>query len=144
MAHKNFEARIGFAALAFLLSPLLAQVSAEEARMRSAVFNDGRQEYQENCAACHGQDATGKGELATNLIKPPKDLTMIAKSNSGEFPFWRVFDIITGDKPVPGHETTQMPLFSERMRSHEQSAGFPPAHVRVLELTHYLESIQQK
>ena len=63
MAHKNFEARIGFVALAFLLSPLLAQVSAEEGRTRAAVFNDGRQEYQENCAACHGQDATGRGEL---------------------------------------------------------------------------------
>jgi mono/diheme cytochrome c family protein len=144
MAHKTFEARTRFAALAFLLLPLLAQASAEEGRTRSAVFNDGRQEFEENCVACHGRDGTGKGELSAKLIKPPKDLTMIAKSNSGEFPFWRVFDIIAGDKPVPGHETTQMPLFSERMRSHEQSAGFPPAHIRVLELTHYLESIQQK
>jgi hypothetical protein len=26
----------------------------------------------------------------------------------------------------------------------QEAAGLPPAHVRVLELTHYLESIQQK
>jgi hypothetical protein len=88
--------------------------------------------------------ATGTGELATKLVKRPKDLTTIAKANDGEFPFWRVFDIISGDTPVPGHETTQMPLYSQRMRSQESSGQFPPAHVRVLEVTHYLESIQNK
>lgn len=131
-------------ALALSLPSLLGQAIAEEGRTRTAVFNDGRQEFQENCVACHGQDGTGKGELAAKLIKPPKDLTTIAKANGGQFPFWRVFDIIAGDKPVAGHETTQMPLYSQRMRSQELGSGFPPAHVRVLELTHYLESIQQK
>ncbi len=143
MTRKTLKARINLTALAFLLL-LTGQAAAEQGRMRTAVFNDGRQEFQENCAACHGQDGTGKGELAEKLIKRPKDLTVIAKANGGQFPFWRVFDIIAGDKPVPGHETTQMPLFSQRMRSHEQSLGFPPAHVRILELTHYLESIQQQ
>ena len=148
MCSENFhgcrrELTVGLASLALLLAPLLGQAAAE-GRTRTAVFNDGRQEFQENCAACHGQDGTGKGELAAKLIKPPKDLTVMAKANGGEFPFWRVFDIVAGDTPVTGHETTQMPLYSQRMRSQELGSGFPPAHVRVLELTHYLESIQQK
>ena len=143
MTRRTLKARISLTVLALLLLPT-GRAAAEQGRMRTAVFNDGRQEFQENCAACHGQDGTGKGELAEKLIKRPKDLTVIAKANGGQFPFWRVFDVIAGDKPVPGHETTQMPLFSQRMRSHEQSSGFPPAHVRILELTHYLESIQQQ
>jgi mono/diheme cytochrome c family protein len=129
-------------ALTAMMAPYGAH--AEDGRTRAAVFDDGRQEFEENCVACHGADGTGKGELAGKVIKPPKDLTLIAKNSGGQFPFWRVFDIISGDKPVAGHETTQMPLFSQRMRSQEKSAPFPPAHVRVLELTHYLESIQKK
>lgn len=149
MARENCQnahpqrTHLGFVALA-LLPLLVGQAAAEDGKTRTAVLNDGRQEFQENCVACHGQDGTGKGELANKLLKAPKDLTTIAQANGGQFPFWRVFDIIAGDKPVAGHETTQMPLFSQRMRSQELGSGFPPPHVRVLELTHYLESIQQK
>ena len=132
MAHDNHHkahtrrTAASLATLAWLLAPLLGQAVAEEGRTRSAVLNDGRQEFQENCVACHGQNGTGKGELAAKLIKPPKDLTTIAKANGGEFPFWRVFEIVAGDRPVPGHETTQMPLFSRRFRSHEQNRAFHP------------------
>jgi hypothetical protein len=112
-----------------LLAGASMQLAAAEGRTRAAVFNDG--------------DGTGKGELGVKLVKPPKDLTAIAKASGGEFPFWRVFDIIAGDTDVPGHETFHMPLYSQRMRGQE-AAGLPPAHVRVLELTHYLESIQHK
>jgi mono/diheme cytochrome c family protein len=133
--------------VAALLSILLLSTSGEvfaQSKLRNAVLNEGREDFAENCAACHGADATGKGELAQKLLKPPKDLTLIAKSQGGRFPFWHVFDIIAGDVPVPGHDTFHMPDYSQRMRGQEQAPGFPPAHVRVLELTHYLESIQQK
>ena len=76
-------------------------------------------------------------------MKPPKDLTMIAEENGGTFPFWRVFDIIAGDTKVEGHDTSQMPLFSERMRGQESAGVFPPAPLRVLALTHYLD-IEQR
>lgn len=130
-----------------LLSILLLSMSGEtfaQSRMRAALLAEGREDFIENCAACHGADATGNGELAQKLLKPPKDLTAIAELNGGEFPFWRVFDVIAGDVPVPGHDTFHMPNYSQRMRSQEASPGFPAAHVRILELTHYLESIQQK
>ena len=59
MCSENFhgcrrELTVGLASLALLLAPLLGQAAAE-GRTRTAVFNDGRQEFQENCAACHGQ-----------------------------------------------------------------------------------------
>ena len=125
------------------LGALTPTAIAEEEKTRKAMLDIGREEFQESCAACHGTDASGRGELANKLVKPPKDLTMIAENNGGTFPFWRVFDIIAGDTKVEDHDTSQMPLFSERMRGQESAGVFPPAPLRVLALTHYLESIQE-
>jgi len=123
---------------------LLASTSALAAESRRAVLEEGRMEFSENCAACHGADGTGQGELAEKLIKPPKDLTTIAARNGGAFPFWQVFEIIAGETPVTGHDTFQMPDYSKRMRAQESTPGFLPSHVRVLELTHYVESLQKQ
>lgn len=122
---------------------LLARAAAAEGA-RGKILEEGRQDFEENCVACHGSDARGTGELGPKLIKPPRDLTAIAGRNGGEFPFWRVFEIIAGEKVVPGHDTFQMPRYSTRMRGDDFKPGYLPAHVRVLELTHYLESIQAK
>lgn len=138
---SNRTSRLSTFALAILTGTC---VGASAAETRRAVFDDGKMEFEENCTACHGKDGTGTGELAVKLVKPPKDLTTIAQRNGGEFPFWRVFDIVAGDTPVAGHDTFQMPLYSQRMRAHEGTPGFLPAHVRVLELTHYIESVQKK
>jgi mono/diheme cytochrome c family protein len=132
---------VAFAAL--LLGALTPTAIGEEEKTRKAILDIGREEFQESCSACHGADASGRGELANKLVKPPKDLTMIAENNGGTFPFWRVFDIIAGDTKVEDHDTSQMPLFSERMRGQESAGVFPPAPLRVLALTHYLESIQE-
>lgn len=121
-----------------------AAFAANASDSKRAVLDDGRMEFEENCTACHGKDGTGTGELAVKLVKPPKDLTAIAARNGGTFPFWQVFEIIAGETPVAGHDTFQMPQYSKRMRAQEGEPGFLPAHVRVLELTHYLESIQKK
>jgi mono/diheme cytochrome c family protein len=129
--------------LVAVLLVILARAAAAE-DVQSRVLTDGRQDYEENCIACHGADATGMGELGKKLIKPPKDLTGIATRSGGQFPFWRVFDIIAGEVEVVGHETFQMPDYFARMRGEERKPGYLPAHVRILELTHYLESIQKK
>jgi mono/diheme cytochrome c family protein len=138
--HRMWKVAI-FAAM--LLAAVRPTAIAEEERTRKAVMDIGREEFQESCAACHGPDASGRGELANKLVKPPKDLTMIAERNGGTFPFWMIFDIIAGDTTVEGHDTSQMPLFSQRMRGQESAGVFPPAPLRVLALTHYLESIQE-
>ena len=128
---------------AMLIAGLTNFADGEEERTRKAMLAIGSEEFQESCAACHGADASGRGELADKLVKPPKDLTRLAEQNGGTFPFWRVFDIIAGDTTVEGHDTSQMPLFSQRMRGQEAAGVFPPAPLRVLALTHYLESIQE-
>jgi len=128
---------------AMFMMGLTTLVVAEEERTRKAMLAIGSEEFQESCTACHGADASGQGELANKLLKPPKDLTRLAEQNGGTFPFWRVFDVIAGDTTVEGHDTSQMPLFSQRMRGQEAAGMFPPAPLRVLAITHYLESIQE-
>jgi mono/diheme cytochrome c family protein len=125
--------------MASVLFPRVADAGARE-----TILQEGRQDFEENCVACHAADATGRGKLAEHLLQPPKDLTTIAARSGGEFNFWRIFDIISGEVEVEGHKTFQMPKYSKRMRGDDFKPGYLPSHVRVLELTHYLESIQVK
>jgi mono/diheme cytochrome c family protein len=128
--------------LVLLTLTLFSRVSAAGARAK--LFEEGRQDFEENCVACHGGDGTGRGPLAEHLIRPPKDLTEISARNGGDYPFWRIFEIIAGEKAVEGHETFQMPDYAKQMKSENFKPGYLPAHVRILELTHYLESIQKE
>lgn len=106
---------------------ILARPAAAEKGTRGEVLTEGRQDFEENCVACHGADGTGSGQLEAKLFKPPMDLTAIAASNSGEFPFWRVFEIITGEKEVAGHETIHMPEYANRMKSDNFKPGYHQA-----------------
>lgn len=140
-AARRLAARAGGFAVATLLalSPMGKPAFAQEAK----VLNAGRIEYREQCAACHGESGMGEGKMADRLTVKPPDLTRIAKRNDGEFPFWTVYTIIDGEKPVQAHQLSPMPLWGARFRE-EEKHGAPPAYLRILALTHYLESIQEK
>lgn len=130
--------------LAILILAALSRIAAAQSGTWTTILREGGEEYQENCAACHGADAKGGGELGQKLFKKPNDLTEIANRNGGTFPFQRVFDVIAGDQPVEGHDTIHMPKYAERMKREDFQPGYNRAHLRILELTHYLESIQVK
>ena len=121
-----------------------AATALAQDRPDEQVIGEGKSDFSWHCSACHGDSGKGDGVMAKMLIKPPADLTAIAKANGGTFPFWRVYRIIAGKAQVPGHETFQMPDFWRRFRGDEKEWGFLPPHVRVLELAHYVESIQKK
>jgi mono/diheme cytochrome c family protein len=129
---------------ALLILVLLSRAAAASTPMQRKVIDEGRQDFEENCVACHATDGSGTGALSKHLIRPAKDLRTISERNGGTFPFWRVFEIISGERPVAGHETFQMPLYSQRMRGDDFKPGYLPTHVRILELTHYLKSIQAR
>lgn len=108
------------------------------------IISEGKNDYEWQCASCHGASGKGDGPMAKILVTPPADLTTIAKSNGGTFPFWRIYRVISGKTKVPGHETFQMPGFWKRFGDQEWEFGLLPPHVRILELTHYIESLQEK
>ncbi len=107
------------------------------------IIADGLEEYLDNCAACHGPEGLGDGKMAKMLLTPPLDLTGIAERNGGEFPFWRIYETIDGRDSETIHGTFQMPIFGERFRGQEKIYGYDPTGVRILLLTHYLQSIQK-
>jgi mono/diheme cytochrome c family protein len=134
-----------FAALAG--KPALAQGGAQESApdvTENKVLSDGRLEFEANCMTCHGPLAHGDGPVADILLVRPPDLTQIAKRRGGNFPFWTVYDLIAGVKPIRAHQFSGMPHWTERFRAEEETRVVPPQHIRILLLTHYLESIQEK
>jgi hypothetical protein len=62
----------------------------------------GKQDFDENCASCHGKD--GKGHGAALYVIPeikPSDLTKLTKNNGGVFPAERVYQSIDGGPAFP-------------------------------------------
>jgi hypothetical protein len=131
---------VGVAALA---AALLAMSPGRAQAQQDQIVADGSAEYEESCAACHGPTGKGDGRMAEILLIPPTDLTVIRKANGGVFPFWRMYRIIEGQEELRGHMSFQMPFWLSRFKRDEGKIGFPPAYIRILTLTHYLESIQE-
>jgi hypothetical protein len=71
-------------------------------------------EYEISCMPCHGINGQGDGRLARSLKIAPADLTRIAKSNGGEFPFAKVAEIIDGRAIVAARGQREMPVWGER------------------------------
>ncbi len=117
---------------------------AQALAQQPLIIQEGEDDYRWHCVACHGQDGRGRGPMAEILAIPPSDLTRIARRSGGAFPFWKVYGTISGERSLIAHQSFQMPGFWDRFQGDENKPGFLPAHLRILLLTHYLESIQEK
>jgi mono/diheme cytochrome c family protein len=72
----------------------------------------GKMEYQSSYAACHGIDAKGDGPVNKELKTRPADLTVLAKSNNGVFPYNRVYEMVDGRNPtISSHGTREIPVW---------------------------------
>jgi mono/diheme cytochrome c family protein len=110
-------------------------------------------EYQNSCAVCHGPRGEGDGPMALFLTVKPPDLTTLAKRNRGQFPFERLMRVIDGRSEVGAHGTRTMPIWGDRYTSESATAYMqepyrsysaePLVRARILELTYYIQSIQQ-
>ena len=118
-----------------------AQDAKTNLTMKDRALAEGKTDYIVYCQACHGRDGKG-GSMAAILVKRPTDLTKLSSANDGTFPFWRVFDAVAGDSAVAGHDTFQMPEFWRRFQREDGMPGYAPASLRILALTHYVESLQ--
>jgi mono/diheme cytochrome c family protein len=109
----------------------------------STSASSGKQMYKSYCASCHGEIGKGNGPAAGALKAAPSDLTQLSKNNSGKFPTDRVMSILRGQATVTAHGNRDMPvwgpLFWHMSQGHEGEV-----QQRIANLTHYLESMQQK
>ena len=64
------------------------------------------------CAACHGMEGRGDGEMAAILTIEPTDLTRLSARNDGTFPTFEVARQIDGRDPLLAHGGV-MPLFGD-------------------------------
>jgi mono/diheme cytochrome c family protein len=103
----------------------------------------GREMYKSYCASCHGENGKGAGPAAPALKAMPTDLTLLAKNNAGKFPAERVASILRGQATVTAHGNRDMPVWGPVLW-HMSQGHEAEMHQRVVNLTEYIESLQQK
>jgi len=117
-------------------------------------IDQGKSEYMNKCAVCHGQSGKGDGGVVDVLKVAPTDLTTLSKKNGGVFPFERVMMVIDGRQVVKGHGDREMPIWGsdysrEKGRAGEYYFDVPYdmemyARMRILSIIDYLNRIQAK
>ena len=121
-----------------LLAPWSALADEDE-----QAISRGELLYRVHCRSCHGGEAAGGGPMAEVLKVQPSDLTVLAENNDGEFDPEEVYRKIDGRDRVPGHGSSDMPIWglsfknagNERDQEREVRG-------RLEDLVSYLESIQ--
>lgn len=126
----------GFVAMVFVLGQCSLGLGQDE----RPLLEWGKDLYMLRCASCHGEGGRGDGPAAVALKHPPGDLTRISKSHGGTFPRAEVMQFIDGERPVPAHGPRHMPVWGEVFRSERSDSE---AHMRVLALTAFIESLQE-
>ena len=108
---------------------------------------DGKKDYDEYCAVCHGPTGKGNGQAKYTLSQTnPADLTQISRKNGGKFPFDDVYAIVDGRTEFPSHERLNMPFFGTNLEMEEGESPQAKAKVdaRITAIVRYVESLQQK
>lgn len=105
--------------------------------------NNGHQMYTSYCAPCHGQDGKGNGPVAAAMKSQPTDLTQLMRNNHGKYPDTHVVAVLDFGSELSAHGSANMPvwgpIFGNMNRTHPQEK-----QLRISNLAHYLESIQER
>ncbi len=91
---------------AIMAAPAIATpVSAQDADIGRALFH-------QHCATCHGLEGQGDGPMAGAMILKPVDLTLLSRSNEGDFSLLRAIKRIDGRDPLVSHGSP-MPVYGD-------------------------------
>jgi mono/diheme cytochrome c family protein len=145
------KTRIGSSALLFVVLMCFAAYTnfaqeqskeIKKAPIGLTKASSGSEMFNSYCAACHGKDGKGNGPAATALKNPPANLTQLSKKNGGKFPADHVTTILRSG--VAGaHGSTDMPVWGP-LFSKVSGGDDAIVQMRISNLVHYLESIQEK
>lgn len=129
-----------------LLTALALLVPPSPGHAAEPSSTPGQAMYLRYCGACHGPAGKGDGIAGTLITPKPADLTQIAKTNGGTFPFQGVLAYIDGTKDMRAHGDPAMPVWGETFRA--ESAWDMGRRVEVqgklMLITDYVQSIQAK
>ena len=111
---------------------------------QAALIENGEDRFLRQCGICHGVDGSGAGAFSELLVVSPPDLTTLAKSNDGHFPFKKIHKIIDGRDLPLAHGTGTMPIWGERYEHSVPDRNETIIAGRICELMLFLESLQKK
>ncbi len=138
--------------LRHLILVIAAAVLAVPGLALAAQKDIGQQEYDANCAVCHGATGEGDGAFAALLKTPVPSLRVLSKNNGGVFPFKRVYQAIDG-RELAAHGSREMPIWgdaydAEAIAKHGQYYGELYAdgliRARILALIAYINTLQDQ
>ncbi|MBZ5501000.1 MAG: c-type cytochrome [Acidobacteriia bacterium] len=114
--------------------------------MKLTAADSGEEMYREYCAVCHGKEGKGDGPAVSELKVAPPDLSMLAKHNNGKYPSDHVAAVLRFGTPEPAHGTRDMPIWGHLLGWSGSARGSEPGmvHLRIANLTTYIESLQVK
>jgi mono/diheme cytochrome c family protein len=144
MSLQRFLIGLSILCLGVVMASLAQEKKTEVKKVPAPATNpaSGKEMFKTYCAPCHGEKAKGEGPAASALKNPPADLTALAKNNGGKFPAERVASILRG-QGVTAHGSKEMPVwgpvFWQMSHGHETEV-----QQRVRNLTHYIETLQEK
>jgi mono/diheme cytochrome c family protein len=140
---------LGLAVVCFVLAGVsaAAQTTARTTDPSARLIDSvkGADLFRAHCAACHGSEGKGDGPAGLALKKKVPDLTLLAKNNKGQFPSAYVRRTITGEGVVEwaiSLGSREMPIWGPIF--HQIESDLDWGNVRLVNLTKYVESIQQK
>lgn len=110
----------------------------------------GRDSFERTCAACHGPQGAGDGEIADLFSQPPANLRTLAARNNGIFPFSQVYQSIDGRREIAGHGSSAMPIWGDIFEIealpktvHPGVSGEEIVQGRILALVYYIQTLQE-
>lgn len=140
-----FRSALAAAWMTMLAGGGTVQPAAAEQKPNGRVA-EGHDLYRQYCGACHGLTGEGDGVVSGLMQPPPPNLTRIASTNGGNFPFKRVMDQTDGTVALRAHGDPDMPVWGEVLAEPTHQDGMRRADVqgRVFLIVKHVESIQKK
>jgi mono/diheme cytochrome c family protein len=131
-----------------LVAAIVGLAFASPGKAQDVTNAVGEEAFRVSCAVCHGSTGQGDGEFADVLTVKPSDLTTLAASNDGVFPYLQVFQTVDGRATVRAHGTSVMPIWGDYFRRQIGETAGPYggellARARIVALVDFVESLQR-